>query len=110
MLRDPPIESAEAQKKAQIKKAIREGIKNNSLLSQVLKDNQAEGKFIKEVTKNYMDSRNDISTLVRTIELRMISYEPINVCMYWSDTSQGYKYWHTLNNIYRELKRKQLSK
>lgn len=113
-LRDPPIEeSEEAQKRSKIKKAIREGIKDNQLLSQVLKANQAEGKFIKELTNRYMNNyanNNTTSSIIRDIELSMRGYEPINISLCWDSTSQGYYYWYRLNNIYRELKRTQLSK
>lgn len=110
-LRDPPIEeSAEAQKRSKIKKAIREGIKDNQLLSQVLKENRAEGKFIKEVTNYFTNSRNTVPFMIRNIELQMRSYEPINTSLTWDSTSQEYYYWYRLNNIYRELRRKQLSK
>ena len=109
--KDPPIkESAEEQKRSEIKKAIREGIKNNQLLSQVLKENKAEGKFIKEVTNHSMNRKNAVPFIIRGIELQMSSYEPINMSLTWDSTSQGYHYWHRLNNIYRELRGKQLSK
>ena len=105
-LRDP-------QRKSKIKKAIREGIKDNKLLSQVLKENHAEGKFIKELTNKYINryaSNNTVSSIIRDIELSMRGYAPINGSLHWDSTPQGYYYWHRLNDIYRKLKRTQLSK
>lgn len=43
--KDPP-----QQRKSKIKKLIREELNKNPVLSNVLRDNKAEGKFIKELT------------------------------------------------------------
>lgn len=69
--KDPPEE-----RKSRIKKLIREELNKNPVLSNVLRENKAEGKFI-----------------------NINSECPIDLALTWRNTKQGHKYWDKINDI-----------
>lgn len=100
--KDPP-----EQRKKEIKKKIREELSKNPVLSDTLKQNRAEGKFIKEFTKYLMkygfNSKDIDNRITYTIKH---SPNPISNAICWRHTSQGYDYWSTIDSIVSENIRK----
>lgn len=78
--KDPPKDPPE-ERKSKIKKLIREELNKNPVLSNVLRENKAEGKFIKELTDRV--TRFDIAIT-------------------WRQTKQGHTYWSKINDIVRD--------
>ena len=93
--KDPPEE-----RKSKIKKLIREELNKNPVLSNVLKENKAEGKFIKEFTdtiiRNYLSSDKKMK---RHISFIINSNSPINLALTWRNTKQGHEYWRKINDL-----------
>lgn len=93
--KDPP-----EQRKKEIKEKIRQELSKNSVLSDILKQNKAEGKFIKEFTKQLMECRcspKDVDNRI-TYAIKH-SCNPIDNAICWRRTSQGHAYWSILNSI-----------
>jgi hypothetical protein len=104
--KDPPSEDKDIKKK-EIKKKIREELSKNPTLSNILKQNKAEGKFIKEFTDQLMGynySPRDIG--IRITYAIKHSCCPIDNALCWRNTSQGHSYWKKLNSIVSENLRK----
>lgn len=77
--KDPPKDPPE-ERKSKIKKLIREELNKNPVLSNVLRENKAEGKFIKEFTDRVTRygwgdkmARNHIRKVIHTGVKLMIS-------------------------------------
>lgn len=95
--KDPP-----QQRKSKIKKLIREELNKNPVLSNVLRDNKAEGKFIKELTDKIIRQGWDDRTAKEHICIALNSNNPIDMAMTWRNTKQGHTYWSKINNIVRD--------
>lgn len=92
--KDPPEE-----RKSKIKKLIREELNKNPVLSNVLRENKAEGKFIKEYTDKIIRygwcdiiARGNISSTIN-------SGRPIDLALIWRNTKQGHEYWRKINDL-----------
>ena len=92
--KDPPEE-----RKSKIKKLIREELNKNPVLSNVLRENKAEGKFIKEYTDKIIRYGQSDRTARDHIRSALNSKNPIDIAMTWRNTKQGHKYWDKINDI-----------
>lgn len=92
--KDPPEE-----RKSRIKKLIREELNKNPVLSNVLRENKAEGKFIKEYTDKIIRYGWSDRTARENICHNINSECPIDLALAWRNTKQGHKYWDKINNI-----------
>jgi hypothetical protein len=92
--KDPP-----QQRKSKIKKLIREELNKNPVLSNVLRDNKAEGKFIKELTDKIIRHGWGDRIAKEHICIALNSNNPIDMAMTWRNTKQGHKYWDKINDI-----------
>ncbi len=92
--KDPPEE-----RKSKIKKLIREELNKNPVLSNVLRENKAEGKFIKEYTDKIIRYDWSDRTARENICYNINSKCPIDLALIWRNTKQGHKYWDKINDI-----------
>lgn len=95
--KDPP-----QQRKSKIKKLIREELNKNPVLSNVLRDNKAEGKFIKELTDKIIRHGWGDRITKEHICIALNSNNPIDMAMTWRQTKQGHTYWSKINDIVRD--------
>lgn len=99
--KDPPKDPPE-ERKSKIKKLIREELNKNPVLYNVLRENKAEGKFIKEYTdKIIRHSWSDIAVR-KNIYYSINSKCPIDLAFTWRNTKQGHEYWSKINDIVRD--------
>lgn len=96
--KDPPKDSPE-ERKSKIKKLIREELNKNPVLQNVLRENKAEGKFIKEYTDKIIRYGWSNITAIENISSTINSDSPIDLALVWSHTKQGHKYWDKINDI-----------
>ena len=92
--KDPPEE-----RKSKIKKLIREELNKNPVLSNVLRENKAEGKFIKEYTDKIIHYSWSDKTVRANIYYSINSKCPIDLAFTWRNTKQGHEYWRKINDI-----------
>ena len=92
--KDPPEE-----RKSKIKKLIREELNKNPVLSNVLRENKAEGKFIKEYTDKIIRYSWSDRTARENICYSINSECSIDLALSWRNTKQGHKYWDKINDI-----------
>lgn len=96
--KDPPEE-----RKSKIKKLIREELNKNPVLSNVLKKNKAEGKFIKEFTdeiiRNSLREGHSDERIINTVHVTINSRSAIDRAIIWRHTKQGHEYWRKINDI-----------
>ena len=92
--KDPP-----EKEKSKIKKLIREELNKNTVLSNVLRENKAEGKFIKEFTDKIISygwgdrmARENVCYVIN-------SKRPIDLELTWRNTKQGHEYWRKINDL-----------
>lgn len=76
----------------EIKKLIREELNKNPALSNVLRENKAEGKFIKEYTDKIIRCGWSDRTAIRKISSTINSDSPIDLALIWRNTKQGHEY------------------
>lgn len=95
--KDPPEE-----RKSKIKKLIREELNKNPVLSNVLRENKAEGKFIKEYTDKIIRYGWSDRTAREHICIALNSNSPIDIVMTWRQTKQGHTYWSKISDIVRD--------
>ena len=88
--KDPP-----QQRKSKIKKLIREELNKNP----VLRDNKAEGKFIKELTDKIIRHGWGDRIAKEHICIALNSNNPIDMAMTWRNTKQGHEYWRKINDL-----------
>lgn len=98
--KDPPEEPEE--RKSRIKKLIREELNKNPVLSNVLRENKAEGKFIKEYTDKIIRYGWSDRTARENICYIINSERPIDLALTWRNTKQGHEYWRKINDIVRD--------
>lgn len=96
--KDPPKDPPE-ERKSKIKKLIREELNKNPVLSNVLRENKAEGKFIKEYTDKIIRYGWSDRTARENICYNINSKCPIDLALTWRNTKQGHKYWDKINDI-----------
>lgn len=96
--KDPPKDSPE-ERKSKIKKLIREELNKNPVLSNVLRENKAEGKFIKEYTDKIIRYGWSDRTARENICYNINSEYPINLALIWRNTKQGHEYWRKINDL-----------
>lgn len=96
--KDPPKDPPE-ERKSKIKKLIREELNKNPVLSNVLRDNKAEGKFIKELTDKIIRHGWGDRTAREKICYNINSECPIDLALTWRNTKQGHKYWRKINDL-----------
>ena len=96
--KDPPKDPPE-ERKSKIKKLIREELNKNPVLSNVLRENKAEGKFIKEYTNKIIRYGWSDRTARENICYNINSEYPIDLALTWRNTKQGHKYWSKINDI-----------
>lgn len=92
--------SSYEERKALIKKKIREKIKNNPSFDSFLEEHKAKGKFIKNATEEvlkYSSFSENISRIDDIINSRINRSNPIINSFSWVDTRQGRDYWNSLN-------------
>lgn len=92
--KDPPEE-----RKSKIKKLIREELNKNPVLSNVLRENKAEGKFIKEYTDKIIRYGWSDRTARENICYNINSERPIDLALTWRHTKQDHEYWRKINNL-----------
>lgn len=92
--KDPP-----EKRKSKIKKLIREELNKNPVLSNVLRENKAEGKFIKEFTDKIIRYGWGDRMTKDQVRIALNSKNPIDMAMTWRQTKQGHKYWDKINDI-----------
>lgn len=92
--KDPPEE-----RKSKIKKLIREELNKNPVLSNVLRDNKAEGKFIKELTDRIICYSWSNRMAGDHIRIALNSKNPIDLALTWRNTKQGHEYWRKINDL-----------
>lgn len=92
--KDPPEE-----RKSKIKKLIREELNKNPVLSNVLRENKAEGKFIKEYTDKIIRYGWSDRTARENICYNINSECSIDLALTWRNTKQGHEYWRKINNL-----------
>lgn len=92
--KDPPEE-----RKSKIKKLIREELNKNPVLSNVLRENKAEGKFIKEYTDKIIRYGWSDRTAKEYICIALNSNNPIDLALIWRNTKQGREYWRKINDL-----------
>lgn len=80
--KDPPEE-----RKSKIKKLIREELNKNLVLSNVLRENKAEGKFIKEYTDKIIRYGWSDRTARENICYNINSGRPIDLALIWRNTN-----------------------
>lgn len=95
--KDPPEELEE--RKSRIKKLIREELNKNPVLSNVLRENKAEGKFIKEYTDKIIRYGWSDITARENICYNINSERPIDLALTWRNTKQGHEYWRKINDL-----------
>lgn len=92
--KDPPEE-----RKSKIKKLIREELNKNPVLSNVLRENKTEGKFIKELTDSVICYGWGDRMAREHIRSALNSKRPIDLAFTWRNTKQGHEYWRKINNL-----------
>lgn len=96
--KDPPKDPPE-ERKSKIKKLIREELNKNPVLSNVLRENKAEGKFIKEYTDKIIRYGWSDRTARENICYNINSERPIDLAFTWRHTKQGHEYWRKINDL-----------
>lgn len=96
--KDPPKDPPE-ERKSKIKKLIREELNKNPVLQNVLRENKAEGKFIKEYTDKIIRYGWSDRTARENICYNINSERPIDLALTWRNTKQGHKYWDKISDI-----------
>lgn len=96
--KDPPKDPPE-ERKSKIKKLIREELNKNPVLQNVLRENKAEGKFIKEYTDKIIRYSWSDSAVRKNICYSINSKYPIDLAFTWRNTKQGHEYWDKINDI-----------
>lgn len=96
--KDPPKDPPE-ERKSKIKKLIREELNKNPVLSNVLRENKAEGKFIKEYTDKIIRPGWSDRTAREDICYNINSGCPIDLALIWRNTKQGQEYWRKINDL-----------
>lgn len=97
--KDPPEERKLEERKSRIKKLIREELNKNPVLSNVLRENKAEGKFIKEYTDKIIRYGWSDRTAKENICYNINSECPIDLALTWRNTKQGHEYWRKINDL-----------
>lgn len=100
--KDPPEEPEERkleERKSRIKKLIREELNKNPVLSNVLRENKAEGKFIKEYTDKIIRYGWSDRTARENICYNINSECIIDLALTWRNTKQGHEYWRKINDL-----------
>nr|UVN10344.1 MAG: hypothetical protein [Bacteriophage sp.] len=92
--KDPPEE-----RKSKIKKLIREELNKNPVLSNVLRENKVEGKFIKEYTDKIIRYSWSDRAVRENICYNINSERPIDLAFTWRNTKQGHEYWRKINDL-----------
>lgn len=96
--RGQPITSTLCKK--DIKGSIKSAISENPSFKQFLEENNAYGRYVKNVTNQILQSRDITDKLIRCV--RRIAHsnysnkEIINSTISWSSTSEGSDYWFGL--------------
>lgn len=96
--KDPPKDPPE-ERKSKIKKLIREELNKNPVLSNVLRENKAEGKFIKEYTDKIIRHGWSDRTAREDICHNINSGCPVDFALIWRNTKQGHEYWRKINDL-----------
>lgn len=86
--KDPPKDPPE-ERKSKIKKLIREELNKNPVLSNVLRENKAEGKFIKEYTDKIIRYGWSDRTARENICYNINSECPIDLAFTWRHTKKN---------------------
>lgn len=96
--RGQPITSTLCKK--DIKGSIKSAISENPSFKQFLKENNAYGRYVKNVTNQILRSRDITDKLIRCVHrIAHSNYsnkEIINGTISWSSTSEGSDYWFGL--------------
>lgn len=96
--KDPPKDPPE-ERKSKIKKLIREELNKNPVLSNVLRENKAEGKFIKEYTDRIIYHGWGDRMVKDQIRIALNSNNSIDLALTWRNTKQGHEYWRKINDL-----------
>lgn len=85
--------------KREVKKQIREAIKQNTAFKEKLRERGIEGKYIRNVTQRIINDYYSSAKLRNAVHI-IKNNKPatiINVTLTWSNTKEGISYWE---NIY----------
>lgn len=96
--KDPPKDPPE-ERKSKIKKLIREELNKNPVLSNVLRENKAEGKFIKEYTDKIIRYSWSDRAVRENVRHSINSKYPIDLAFTWRNTKQGHEYWRKIDDL-----------
>lgn len=89
--------------KREIKKQIREAIKQNTDFKKKLNERGIEGKYIRNVTQHIMNSDCPNSKLRNIVCIITSKSKPSSIIfttLYWNSTKEGDTYW---NDIYESF-------
>lgn len=90
--RDPP-----SQENRERKKLLKQEISKNPKFESFLKENKVYGRFI----SNFMNEHKNCSSDRFKIRLNGLNKpEPINFCLSWDNTREGFSFWQVLNYRY----------
>lgn len=96
--RGQPITSTLCKK--DIKRSIKSAISENPSFKQFLEENNAYGRYVKNVTNQILQSRDISDKLIKCVHrIAHSNYnnrEIINGTISWSSTSEGSDYWFRL--------------
>lgn len=96
--REQPITSTLCKK--DIKGSIKSAISENPSFKQFLEENNAYGRYVKNVTNQILQSRDISDKLIKCVhKIAHSNYsnrEIINGTISWSSTSEGSDYWFEL--------------
>ena len=96
--REQPITSTLCKK--DIKESIKSAISENPSFKQFLEENNAYGRYVKNVTNQILRSRDISDKLIKCVHrIAHSNYsnkEIINGTINWSNTSEGSDYWFRL--------------
>ena len=88
------------ERKALIKKKIREKIKNNPSFDSFLEEHKAKGKFIKNTTEEVLKCSSVSDDPLKTesiINCKIRNWNLIINAFPWAHTKQGGNYWNSLS-------------
>lgn len=105
--REPPLDKKASEKKKEIKRRLRQAVKENPLFKEFLKEEGIEGRFIKSATQEALRREKflGVQRSITAISARSGVYA-IEDTMTWVYTAEGHSYWNRKNARLQEFIRK----
>lgn len=102
---DPGDPNDNPEFKATVKKKLREALKSNPEFDDFLRQNNAEGRYIRSATEQIVKrGALKLDTVINTFKYYITNV--INTSMTWSETKEGHAYWDELHSKFRSLSKK----